>query len=76
MYKWDIQKKAWTFISGSQSISTPGVYGTLGVPSSLTVPGGRFGSSVWQSGSKLYLFGGYGIDSSKVIGNNQFILAF
>jgi N-acetylneuraminic acid mutarotase len=46
----------------------PGVYGSLGTPSSGNIPGGRAGSVSWTDGSgNLWLFGGSGYDSA---GNN------
>jgi N-acetylneuraminic acid mutarotase len=61
----------WTWIGGSNAIPIqngicpPGVYGTLGSPNSNDVPGGRLGSSNWTDTSgNLWLFGGYGCDST------------
>ncbi len=66
----------WTWKGGSSTIETlpaylgpgsggqPGVYGTLGTPSSSNIPGGRENSVTWtDSAGNLWLFGGYGIDS-------------
>ncbi len=62
--------KTWTWVSGSNSVpagvpSRPGVYGTLGTSSITNVPGGRDGAVSWiDSSGNLWLFGGYGIDST------------
>lgn len=67
--------KTWTWISGSSSVPTgtagsPGMYGTLGVDSASNVPGGRDGSVSWiDSSGNLWLFGGYGVDSTGTGGN-------
>jgi N-acetylneuraminic acid mutarotase len=46
------------------------VYGTLGVASASNVPGGRDGSVSWTDNTgDLWLFGGYGVDSTGVGGN-------
>jgi N-acetylneuraminic acid mutarotase len=63
----------WTWVSGAST--TPlnssggngqvGVYGTQGVPAAGNVPGGRFGAVSWiDSAGNLWLFGGYGVDST------------
>lgn len=62
--------KTWAWISGSNSVPTgtagqPGVYGTLGTASVRNVPGGRDGAAGWKDGSgNLWLFGGFGVDST------------
>ncbi len=61
--------KPWTWMSGSNTVGAnggqPGVYGTLGSPAVGNVPGGRAGSVSWRDGSgNLWLFGGYGFDST------------
>ena len=52
----------WTWISGSDSIDQPGVYGEKGNASSENVPGSRGGAVGWYDSLKqeLWLFGGYG----------------
>ena len=60
--------KEWTWISGSDTISSSGVYGTLGVASANNVPGARESAVSWTDTSgNLWLFGG-GVFSS-VTGN-------
>jgi N-acetylneuraminic acid mutarotase len=56
-------------MSGSSTVNAnggpSGVYGTLGVASTTNVPGGREGAVSWKdSGGNLWLFGGYGFDST------------
>jgi N-acetylneuraminic acid mutarotase len=59
----------WTWMSGStmtlsQGQSLPGVYGTLQVPASNDVPGGRTGAVSWTDAKgNFWMFGGQGYDS-------------
>ncbi len=58
-----------TWMGGSSTVGSnggqPGVYGTLGVASSTNIPGGRQQSLSWTDASgNLWLFGGYGQDST------------
>jgi N-acetylneuraminic acid mutarotase len=54
----------WTWVGGSDTANTSGVYGTEGSTAAANVPGGRDGASVWTDGKgNLWLFGGYGYDS-------------
>jgi N-acetylneuraminic acid mutarotase len=67
----------WTWIGGSSTLSNlscvlgpgfcgfPGVYGTQGSAEVSNIPGGRKLSVTWtDSAGNLWLFGGYGIDST------------
>ncbi|ABF39769.1 hypothetical protein Acid345_0764 [Candidatus Koribacter versatilis Ellin345] len=58
---------AW--MGGSSTVGTnggqPGVYGALGTPSPTNIPGGRQQPLTWTDASgNLWLFGGYGQDST------------
>jgi hypothetical protein len=67
----------WTWMGGSsthdssvqcQSVSEI-VYGTLGTPASTNIPGGRNGAVNWvDSAGNVWLFGGYGCDSTGAVG--------
>ena len=60
----------WTWMSGDDTISQNGVYGTLGTPAAGNVPGSRFIAASWMDSSgNLWLFGGYGYDSAGNEGN-------
>lgn len=49
----------WTWVSGSNALNQPGVYGTQGVASTTNIPGARYGSISWvDSSDNLWLFGG------------------
>ena len=69
LWNYDPVSDEWTWISGSDSVDQPGIYGTKGVPSPTNVPGGRFEAASWvDSDGKLWLFGGMGYDS---VGNDD-----
>ena len=52
---------AWTWVSGSNTIATPGAYGTQGTPAAGNLPGARGGAVVWtDSTGRVWLFGGLG----------------
>jgi N-acetylneuraminic acid mutarotase len=56
--------KKWTWMSGSNTANTSGVYGTQDVASASNVPGARANSGTWtDSSGNLWLFGGEGYDS-------------
>jgi len=57
----------WTWVSGSSSAGAKGVYGTQGVAAAGNVPGARNQAVSWIDGAgHLWLFGGYGFDSTGV----------
>jgi N-acetylneuraminic acid mutarotase len=59
----------WTWVSGSNTVSAPAVYGSQGVPATTNVPGARMYSISWiDKNSKLWLFGGEGVGSNNVSG--------
>ncbi len=61
----DSSPMMWTWVSGSDTNSSPGVYHFL-----FSVPGARYGSISWtDSAGELWLFGGYGYDGSGGFGS-------
>jgi N-acetylneuraminic acid mutarotase len=59
----------WTWISGVNGDNAAGVYGTQGTASASNVPGARYSASSWiDSSGNLWLFGGYGDDSTGAVG--------
>jgi N-acetylneuraminic acid mutarotase len=59
----------WTWISGGNTNNAAGVYGTLGNASASNVPGARQAANSWTDASgNLWLFGGYGYDSTQGLG--------
>jgi N-acetylneuraminic acid mutarotase len=64
---WEFNPTAgtWEWVSGSNGLNDNGLYGTQGVPSTTNVPGGRLEPISWMDLSgNLWLFGGYGADST------------
>lgn len=54
----------WTWVGGSSTVSTKGVYGTRGVAAAANVPGARNQAIGWTDAyGNFWLFGGYGLDS-------------
>jgi hypothetical protein len=66
LWSYDTSTNKWTQIGGSASpFNRPGVYGTQGVAAAGNWPGGRWGSSGRLDASgNLWLFGGFGCDST------------
>lgn len=64
---WEFNPAAqeWTWVSGAKLSGASGVYGTLGASAGGNVPGGRYYAASWTDGvGNLWLFGGYGLDST------------
>ncbi len=62
---WKFDGTSWTWISGSNVVGQPGVYGTKGVSDPTNVPGARYLSASWvDSSGNFWLFGGSGYDSA------------
>jgi len=65
LWEFNPTTKEWTWASGSQAYSQPGVYGTQGVAATGNTPGGRISANCWaDSAGNIWLFGGIGYDSS------------
>jgi len=66
----------WIWVGGSSTMSCtidycgqPGVYGTLGTAAATNIPGGRNNAVSWSDLSgNLWLFGGYGYNSTGTLG--------
>ena len=54
----------WCWIKGSSSLNQNAYYGTFGVAAAPNTPGSRHSSVSWESGGKLYLFGGLNNNAS------------
>ena len=62
---WKYTSGQWTWISGSNLVSQPGVYGSQGISGVNNVPGAREYSVSWMdSTGSLWIFGGFGMDST------------
>jgi uncharacterized repeat protein (TIGR03803 family) len=65
LWEFNPANKTWTWVSGADTGSQPGAYGTMGVPSTANVPGARSNAVSWiDGGGNLWLFGGQGSDST------------
>jgi N-acetylneuraminic acid mutarotase len=65
---WKFDGTNWTWVSGSDVVSQTGVYGTKGTPSPSNIPGARNSAVSWtDSSGNLWLFGGFGNDSTGTI---------
>ena len=64
LWKFDIATQEWAWMSGSQKVQQPGVYGKLGVSAANNTPGARQGAASWiGSDGRVWLFGGDGYDA-------------
>jgi hypothetical protein len=69
LWEFNPASNMWTWVSGSNSYSQHGVYGTLGVSDAANIPGGREGAVSWTDGNgKFWLFGGRGYALTGVAG--------
>jgi hypothetical protein len=60
----------WTWMSGSNTVGQPGVYGALGVPAAANVPGAREWATGWtDSAGNLWLWGGLSVGPTGTPGN-------
>ena len=82
LWKFNPAARTWTWVSGSDFVSTadggqPGVYGTLGIAATTNTPGGRDGALGWtDSSGNLWLFGGFGYDSTDTPGDLNDLWSF
>lgn len=61
---WKFDGANWTWVSGSNVIGAPGVYGQKGVASANNHPGARNGAVSWvDRNNSVWIFGGNGYDS-------------
>ncbi len=69
LWKYNTTTNQWSWISGSNTINSAGIYGTSQVAATSNVPGGRFGGVSWLDlNGNLWLFGGFGNDESGTVG--------
>ncbi len=61
---WKFDGTNWTWVAGTTSLSSTGVYGTKGVAASTNMPGGRSAAALWiDSSDNIWVFGGSGYDA-------------
>lgn len=69
LWKYNIATNQWTWIKGDNATYQTGVYGTQGTAAANNKPGARAGALSWNDGSgNLWLYGGYGLNSSNIAG--------
>jgi N-acetylneuraminic acid mutarotase len=69
LWRYSPSSGQWTWISGGNGDNASGVYGTQGTAAASNVPGARYSASSWiDSSHNLWLFGGYGYDSTGSLG--------
>jgi N-acetylneuraminic acid mutarotase len=72
LWRYDPSNNTWTWMTGTNLINQPGIYGTLGAPSGTYTPGGRQWTTYWKSPTgDFYLFGGRGLASGTLSGWNN-----
>jgi Galactose oxidase, central domain len=67
LWEYSLSAGVWTWIDGSSSTATPGVYGVQGIAALGNAPGARQEAVGWlDSSGSFWLFGGFGLDSTDV----------
>lgn len=67
LWRYKPSTNEWTWISGDKIKEQPGIYGVRGVANLANKPGARYMSNCWTNeNGELWLFGGYGNDTSNV----------
>jgi galactose oxidase-like protein len=67
----------WTWMAGTSTINSPGVYGTKGTPAATNHPGGRYTSAMWKDAfGIIWTFWGSGLDSVGTINMLSDLWAF
>ena len=73
LWKFTPRTGVWAWMGGSSTIvlsGNPGIYGRLQVPATSNTPGSRYSSVSWTDNiGNLWLFGGWGFDSTGAGGN-------
>jgi N-acetylneuraminic acid mutarotase len=70
LWRYSPSTNQWIWVSGGGAENASPVYGTQGTASAHSVPGARYSASSWiDSSGNLWLFGGYGYDSTGAVGN-------
>jgi N-acetylneuraminic acid mutarotase len=70
LWRYSPSTNEWTWVSGGSGDNANPVYGTRGTAAATNVPGARYSASSWiDSTGNLWLFGGYGYDSTGAVGN-------
>jgi hypothetical protein len=71
LWKYDISTNEWTWMKGSDTLDSPGFYGTQGVTNVLNTPSARAAYSKWKdSAGNFWMFGGWERYMACPFGNN------
>jgi N-acetylneuraminic acid mutarotase len=68
LWKYSPTSAMWTWYGGSTTTNASGVYGTQGVAAATNVPGARAAGGWTDFSGNVWLFGGYGYDSTGALG--------
>lgn len=69
IWKYNPATNQWTWVNGNKLIDQAPVYGTRGTAGPNNTPGARYVSSSWTDpNGELWLFGGYGLDTTGAMG--------
>jgi N-acetylneuraminic acid mutarotase len=72
LWRYNPSTNQWAWMGGTNLLDVSGVYGTLSVPSSTNLPGGRTSAQSWiDATGNVWLFGGTGFDANSI--NNDFL---
>lgn len=65
VWKYSITNNQWAWVSGDTIYNQYGIYGTLGIPDTLNMPGSRKGAMfIYDNSNSLFCFGGEGYNSN------------
>ena len=65
LWKYNTNTNEWTWVKGDSTVDEPAQYGEMGIESSSSKPGARYGSQTWtDANGNLWMYGGYGYDTS------------
>jgi N-acetylneuraminic acid mutarotase len=69
LWEFNPSTQEWTWMGGSKTSASHGVYGTQGVFAAGNIPGGRWSATSWKDGNgNFWLLGGYGYDVNGSVG--------
>ncbi len=70
LWEYNPSTNYWRWLKGSNLLNMSPTYGTKGVAAVANTPGSRRGTYSWKQGSKLYLFGGLGYNTTYGFNND------
>lgn len=71
LWEYSVTNNQWTWVGGSNLVNQPGNYGTVKVAATTNVPGSRGFSTVQNINGVVWLFGGFGNDSTPLPGQQD-----